>query len=183
MTPAAPSPETTQALPTRLGEACSRDIRLSRDDIAGFARLSGNTNPLHHDLEAAQRARHGEVIASAEHSTALLIGLASSFFSRPGDGFARELLCLHFNFAFKSPVFAEQAVELSWRVASMEWHVGLGGWLVQLDGRIAVRGALPSVVSRGTLLLKARPAVSSPPTPADPPLAGHAPESQAHVAQ
>ena len=162
MTPAAPA----QALPSRVGESCSRDMRLTRDDIASFARVSGNTNPLHHDLDAAQRARHAELIASAEHSTALLIGLAASFFSRPGDGLVRELLRLAFNFACKLLVFAEQALELSWRVASMEWHAGLGGWPVQLDGRIAARGALPSVVSRGLLLLKARPADTPLPNPA-----------------
>lgn len=140
------------------GESCSRQLRLSRDDIATFARLSGDSNPLHHDAMAAQRARHGEIIASGQHSTALLIGLASSYFSRPGDGFGRELLCLNFNFSFKAPVFADQLLELSWHVASVEWNATLGGLLAQVNGRAAVRHSRPAVVGRGTLLVKAAPA-------------------------
>ncbi|MFX8051614.1 MaoC family dehydratase, partial [Acinetobacter baumannii] len=85
-------------------------------------RLTGDTNPLHHDVQAAQRARHGEIIASGQQTTALMIGLAASHFSRADDGHARELLCLNFNFAFKAPVFAEQELVLHWRVASVEWN-------------------------------------------------------------
>ncbi|MES2718091.1 MAG: MaoC family dehydratase [Pseudomonadota bacterium] len=136
------------------GDTCSRSVRFSRDEIATFARLSGDSNPLHHDQQAAQRALHGEIIASGEHTTAVLIGLASSFFSLPDAHGPRELLCLHFNFAFKAPVFAEQAIELSWTVASVEPNQRLGGLLVHLDGKAAVRHANPAVVGRGTLLVK-----------------------------
>ncbi len=136
------------------GDTCSRSVRFSRDDIATFARLSGDSNPLHHDQQAAQRARHGEIIASGEHTTAMLIGLASSHFSQPDANGPRELLCLNFNFAFKVPVFAEQAIDLSWKVASVEPNPGLGGLLVHVDGKAAVRHAAPSVVGRGTLLIK-----------------------------
>lgn len=149
-------PTTSPATPpaVTVGERCSRSVRYSREDIAAFAQLSGNSNPLHHDLQAAQRARHGEIIASGEQTTAQMIGLASSHFSNPVDGPHREVLCLNFNFAFKAPVFAEQALDLSWRVASVEPHAGLGGLLVQLDGQAAVRGATPAVIGRGTLLVK-----------------------------
>ncbi len=139
------------------GDSCSRDVRFSREDIATFARLSGDSNPLHHDQQAAQRARHGEIIASGEHTTAMLIGLASSFFSQPDAHGPREVLCLNFNFAFKAPVFAEQAIELSWKVASVEPNLRLGGLLVQMDGKAAVRHANPAVVGRGTLLIKSTP--------------------------
>ena len=140
-----------------MGESGRRAVRLSRDEIADFARITGDSNPLDHPTHVAQRVRPGEIIASAEHTTALPIGLASSHFSRAGDGFGRELLCLDFNFAFKSPVFAEQQLSLSWQVASVEPHAGLGGLRVQVDGRAAVRHAAPCVVGRGTLLIKAQP--------------------------
>ncbi len=137
-----------------VGETCERLVRFSREDIATFARLTGDTNPLHHDVQAAQRARHGEIIASGQQTTALMIGLAASHFSRDDDGQQRELLCLNFNFAFKAPVFAEQELVLSWRVASIEWNLKLGGWLAHVDGRATVRHSPPSVVGRGTLLVK-----------------------------
>jgi acyl dehydratase len=138
----------------RVGETCERTVRFSREDIATFARLTGDTNPLHHDVQAAQRARHGEIIASGQQTTAMMIGLAASHFSRGDDGMQRELLCLNFNFAFKAPVFAEQELLLHWRVASVEWNATLGGWLAHVDGRAMVRNGHPSVVGRGTLLVK-----------------------------
>lgn len=137
-----------------VGESCERVIRFSREDIAAFARLTGDTNPLHHDVQAAQRARHGEIIASGQQTTAQMIGLAASHFSRADEGQPRELLCLNFNFAFKAPVFAEQELVLHWRVASVEWNGSLGGWLAHVDGRATVRHAHPCVVGRGTLLVK-----------------------------
>lgn len=140
------------------GERCQRTVRFSRDDIAAFARLSGDANPLHHDQQAALRARHGEIIASGQQVSAMLMGLAASHFSRPGEGFTREFLCLNTNFAFKAPVFADQSLELSWAVTDAEWHERLGGWLVHASGQAGVRLAKPAVVARGTFLVKPVPA-------------------------
>ena len=145
--------DTTAAL-IHAGETCERHIRFTREDIAAFARLTGDSNPLHHDVQAAQRARHGEIIASGQQTTAQMIGFVASHFSRSDNGRARELLCLNFNFAFKAPVFAEQELLLHWRVASVEWNATLGGWLAHVDGRATVRNAHPCVVGRGTLLVK-----------------------------
>ncbi|KQW46198.1 MULTISPECIES: MaoC family dehydratase [unclassified Roseateles] len=151
-TSVAEAPTTTALI--RVGDSCERVVRFTREDIATFARLTGDTNPLHHDVQAAQRARHGEIIASGQQTTAQMIGLVASHFSRSDDGLERELLCLNFNFAFKAPVFAEQELVLHWRVASVEWNNSLGGWLAHLDGRATVRNAHPCVVGRGTLLVK-----------------------------
>ena len=144
--------ETTTLI--RVGESCERVVRFTREDIATFARLTGDTNPLHYNVQAAQRARHGEIIASGQQTTAQMIGFVASHFSRSDDGQDRELLCLNFNFAFKAPVFAEQELVLSWRVSNVEWNGTLGGWLGHLDGRATVRHAHPCVIGRGTLLVK-----------------------------
>lgn len=155
MSATAAAPTGGSLLPVvRTGERCERELRLSREDIAAFAQLSGDSNPLHHDHQAAQRARHGEIIASGQHVGALLMGLAASHFSQPGEGFAREFLCLNVNLAFKAPVFADQALVLSWTVAQAEWHPRLGGWLVHCDGRAAVRLSNPALVARATFLVK-----------------------------
>lgn len=149
------APEVVTPSLIHVGETCERQVRFTREDIATFARLTGDSNPLHHDVQAAQRARHGEIIASGQQTTALMIGLVASHFSRSDDGLQRELLCLNFNFAFKAPVFAEQDLLLQWRVASVEWNETLGGWLAHADGRAMVRHAHPCVIGRGTLLVKA----------------------------
>ena len=64
----------------RVGEKLSRTLRYSRDDIAAFARLSSDQNPLHHDVLVAQRARFGEIIASGEQTAAILMGMLATHF-------------------------------------------------------------------------------------------------------
>ncbi|UUX95836.1 MaoC family dehydratase [Aquabacterium sp. J223] len=136
------------------GERVCRTVRYSREDIARFAELTGDRNPLHTDSRAAERARFGEIIASGQQTAALMMGQLASHFSRDDDGVPREMLCLNFNFAFKHPVFADQDIELAWTVSAAQWHPKLGGMLGQLDGTAGVRHAPPSVVARGTILVK-----------------------------
>jgi acyl dehydratase len=136
------------------GETVARKIRFSRDDIAAFARISFDENPLHVDTLAAQRARFGEVIASGQHSAAVLMGLLATHCSRSTDGVAREMMCLNMNFAFKGPVFADQELTLQWCVASVDWNAKLDGALAHLDGSASVLRAKPAVVARGTILVR-----------------------------
>lgn len=137
-----------------VGEQFSRRLRYSRADIARFAAETGDLNPLHHDVQAAQRARHGEIIASGQHTASQMMGMVATHFSRADDGLAREMLCLNFNFAFKAPVFADQDLHLSWRVDSVSHSVKLGGWVGELSGRAWVVQGVPCLVGRGTVLVK-----------------------------
>lgn len=141
--------------PVVVAETCERVVTFSRASIAEFARLTGDANPLHFDAEAAARAHHGRIITSGQQTTSNMIGLAATHFARRCEHFAREVLCLNFNFAFKAPVFADDPVALSWEVKAVEWHARLEGWLAQAEGR-AVSHARLCVVGRGTLLVKAR---------------------------
>jgi acyl dehydratase len=136
-----------------VGETVSRKERLSRQEIIDFARLSGDANPLHGDEISSARVRFGEIIASGQHTGALLMGLLATHFSRDDGVIKREMLCLNVNLAFKRPVFAEQDITLRWHVSSFERNDKLGGLVVQLDGGAGV-GARPAVVARATILVK-----------------------------
>jgi acyl dehydratase len=136
------------------GETLARTVRFSRDEIAGFARLSHDHNPLHHDPREAQLAGFADVIASGQHTAAMLMGLLASHCSRSDDGLHREMLCLNMNFSFKGPVLADQDLLLEWRVASVQWNSKLDGMLALLDGSASVGGDEPAVVARGTVLVK-----------------------------
>ncbi len=127
-------------------------MRLSSEAIADFARLTEDSNPLHHDLQAAQRANFGEIIASGQHTASRLMGLVASHFSRPADGLPRDMLCLNFNFAFKAPVFAEQDIALRWVVSAVEPNPRRGGFIGHLDGDARIGGRV-CVVGRGTVLV------------------------------
>jgi acyl dehydratase len=138
----------------RPGERFSDTVRYSREEITQFAAATRDHNPLHHDHLAAQRARFGEIIASGQQTSALMMGLLASHFSRADDGIPREMLCLNFNFSFKAPIFADQDITITWTVASVEWNQKLSGMLAHADGVAAVRRSAPSVVARGTMLIK-----------------------------
>jgi acyl dehydratase len=142
--------------PVAVAESCERIVSFSRAAIAEFAHLTGDANPLHYDAEAAARAHHGRIIASGQHTTSHLIGLAATHFARECEHHVREVLCLNFNFAFKAPVFADDPVALSWTVSAVDWQPRLEGWLAHTDGRAVSHGRV-CVVGRGTLLVKARP--------------------------
>ena len=137
----------------RVGEKLSRTLRYSRDDIAAFARLSSDQNPLHHDALVAQRARFGEIIASGEQTAAVLMGMLATHFSRRDDGVRREMLCLNMNFAFKSPIFAQREVTLGWQVSTVQWNAKLKGWLAHLDGSAGIAHQPPAIVARATIIV------------------------------
>jgi len=136
----------------RTGEEFRAQVRYTREQIVQFARLTGDSNPLHHDRQAAERASFGEIIASGQQTASQMMGVVASHFSRRDDGVAREMLCLNFNFAFKAPVFAEQEIAIAWRVASIERSERHGGWIGHLDGSATIAGRA-CVVSRGTVLV------------------------------
>ncbi|HEX7637596.1 MAG TPA: MaoC family dehydratase [Burkholderiaceae bacterium] len=137
----------------RVGERVEHRTRYSREDIARFAALTEDRNPVHHDGEAARRAGQPDVIASGQHTSALMSGMAASHFSRGDDGVARDMLCLNFNFAYRAPIVAGSDVVLSWTVTETEWNAKLSGVIAQLAGQALVGGA-PAVIARGTVLVR-----------------------------
>ncbi len=137
----------------RVGECIEHVAVYSREDISRFAMLTLDLNPVHHDREEALRAGQPDVIASGQHTSALMSGLAASYFSRAADGVPRNMLCLNFNFAYREPIFADAEVTLRWLVSTTEWSNSLDGVIAQLDGRALVNGA-PAVIARGTVLVR-----------------------------
>lgn len=146
----------TSALDTpliRVREEFRAQVRYSREQIIEFARLTGDSNPLHHNRQAAERASFGEIIASGQQTASQMMGVVASHFSLRDDGLPREMLCLNFNFAFKAPIFAEQDIHITWRVSKIEASVRQGGYIGHLDGQASVAGRA-CVVGRGTILVK-----------------------------
>lgn len=149
----APAPVQAELAPLRIGEHFGRRLRYSAAQIGEFARLSGDGNPLHHDGAVARESSVGGVIASGQHSAALMMGLMASHFSRCHDGLRREMLCLNVNFSFKAPIRAETEVDMRWVVSALEHNQRLGGWVVQLNGS-AFSGGTDCVIARATVLVK-----------------------------
>jgi acyl dehydratase len=148
-----PSDEDLAARLVVVGERIELATRYTREEIARFATLTLDHNPVHHDRAAAQRAGLADVIASGQHTSALMSGMAATYFSRSDDGLARSMLCLHFNFAYREPIFAERDVSLRWIVSDTEWNTSLDGVIAQLEGKATIAGAV-AVVARGTVLVR-----------------------------
>ncbi len=140
----------------RVGERVEHVARYSREEISRFATLTLDLNPVHHDREFAVRAGLPDVIASGQHTSALMSGLAATYFSRDDDGVARSMLCLHFNFAYREPIVADQEVTMRWVVSSTEWNASLDGVIAQIEGKATVSNAL-AVIARGTVLVRHAP--------------------------
>ncbi len=141
-------------VPIRVGDTVSAKVHFSLADIAAFAAACHDRNPLHRDENVASNSRFGAVIASCSHAPSMLMGLAASYFSRSDDGIKREMVGLNYNFSFKAPVYADEDIELGWRVVSVDWHAKLQGFLAQIEGLARTDRSGESLVARGTILVK-----------------------------
>jgi 3-hydroxybutyryl-CoA dehydratase len=127
--------------PLQVGYRFARVHRFDPAQVSAFAYAAGDTNPIHHDAQAAARTRFGKPIASGTHTTALLLGLIASHLSTlsqvVGVKFTTELL---------RPVFADEEVMLEWEVVDIEAHprnghfLDLAGTLKGVEGDCRVRG-------------------------------------------
>lgn len=147
--------ESWPTTPAAVGLEIRRTDRYSREAIAAFAQACGDTNPLHDERAAA--FSFGDVIASGQHTSAMMLSLATSYFSRPRDSRPTEVLVIHVNFAFKQPVFADEEVNLRWRVEEVSWNVRQAGHIIVLSGDASTARAEPVLVARAALLVRAAP--------------------------
>lgn len=112
-----------------VGYRFARTVRWSRDDITTYARLVGDSNPLHHDDAFAGASRFGGLIASGAQTVAFLMALCASQTAegRPGVG-------LEFNFRLVGPARPDDDIVLSWEVTSSEQSERPRGTIVALAG-------------------------------------------------
>ncbi len=121
--------------PTRVGETFTLTLRLSDDEIRGFARQLHDLNPLHHDLAAAHAAGYPGLIASGAHTGAIFMGMTATHFSAAApDGGARSVLGLGFDIRFRAVVLADEDITLRWTVTASAWKPSLDGYVTQCDG-------------------------------------------------
>src|SRR5690349_10278922 len=90
-------------------ERFSREVTLTPEAVRAYAESAGDDNPVHHDPEFAAGTRFGRPIASGTHTTALLLGLTASHYSRRG-----AMLGLEFWIGLRKAVFADEKIRLEW---------------------------------------------------------------------
>jgi 3-hydroxybutyryl-CoA dehydratase len=132
-------------------ERFSRDVTLTPDSVIAFATAAGDNNPIHHDPVLAATTRFGKPTASGPHTTALLLALTASHFSKRG-----AMLGLEFWVRFRRPIYADETIRLEWLVIKVSASEKLRGDIVELRGRIKGRNGETAVGAKGRVLLTDR---------------------------
>ena len=132
-------------------ERFSSEVTLTPAMVAAYAHAAGDSNPVHHDPEFAAASRYGRLIASGTHTTALLLGLTASHFSKKGS-----MVGLEFWVRFRRPVFADETVRLEWLVVKVTANEKLQGEVVELRGRILGEDGATALGAKGRVLVTER---------------------------
>ncbi len=133
---------------TRPHERFSAQVSLDPGTVSAFASAVGDTNPVHHDAGLASQSRFGRLIASGPQTTAHLLALTASHFSKRG-----AMLGLEFWVRFRRPVYADETITLEWLVVSVRHNERLNGDVVDLRGRIRKENGETAVGAKGRVLV------------------------------
>jgi len=135
------------------GYRFERTVRWTQDEIKSYARLVGDSNPLHHDEEYARGTRFGGLIASGAQTVACLMALCASQTTsgRAGVG-------LEFNFRLVGPARPDDDIVFAWEVVSSERSDRPKGTIAVLtgeargsDGRAIVTATARTLLFDGVL--------------------------------
>jgi 3-hydroxybutyryl-CoA dehydratase len=133
-----------------IGERFSVEYTLSEAEIAHFATLSGDFNPLHHDPEYARRSRYGSIIACGPHTVSLMLGLTATHFTQSGSGGG---VGLEYSCRFRRAVKAGEAIHIEWIITNVEHSERLGGDIVFMEGRSFNDAGEVKVTATGKILV------------------------------
>jgi 3-hydroxybutyryl-CoA dehydratase len=132
-------------------ERFSSEVKLTPAMVVDFANAAGDDNPIHHDAEFAATTRFGRPTASGPHTTALLLALTASYFSKRG-----AMLGLEFWVRFRRPIYSDETILLEWLVVKVTSNRKLDGEIVELRGRIKGQDGKTCVGAKGRVLVTDR---------------------------
>src|SRR5678809_1569067 len=129
-------------------ERFSSEVTLSPETVVSFANAAGDNNPIHHDPEFAATTRFGRPTASGPHTTALLLALTASHFSKKG-----AMLGLEFWVRFRRPIYADETICLEWLASKVSTNERRRGGIADLRGRNKGQDGKTSVGAKGRVLV------------------------------
>jgi 3-hydroxybutyryl-CoA dehydratase len=136
---------------TKPHDRFSCEITLTPDSVAEYARAAGDRNPVHFDPAFAARTRYRRLIASGTQTTALLLGLTATHFSKD-----TSMVGLEYWVKFRRPVFADERIRVEWLVIKVTRNARLGGDIVELRGRVRGEDGKTSIGAKGRVLVTNR---------------------------
>jgi 3-hydroxybutyryl-CoA dehydratase len=129
-------------------ERFSSQVQLTPAMVSTYAEGVGDSNPVHHDPEFAATTRYGRTIASGTHTTALLLGLTASHYSK-----SAAMVGLEFWVRFRRPIYADETIRLEWMVVRVTPNPKLKGDVVELRGRIQNQNGQTALGAKGRILV------------------------------
>ena len=132
-------------------ERFSREVTLTPETVGGYAHAAGDDNPVHHDPHFAASTRYGRPIASGTHTTALLLGLTASHYSKQ-----TAMVGLEFWVRFRRPIYADETILLEWLVVKVTPNDALDGDIVELRGRVKNQDGKTALAAKGRVLVTDR---------------------------
>jgi 3-hydroxybutyryl-CoA dehydratase len=129
-------------------ERFSAAVSLEPGATSAFAYAVGDTNPVHHDAAYAAASRFGRLLASGPQTTAHLLALTASHFSKRG-----AMLGLEFWVRFRRPVYADETITLEWLVVSVKKNSRGDGEIIDLRGRVRKETGETAVGAKGRVLV------------------------------
>jgi 3-hydroxybutyryl-CoA dehydratase len=123
-------------------------VALTPASVSQYAATVGDDNPVHHDAAFAAATRYGRLIASGTHTTALILGLTASHFSK-----SAAMVGLEFRVRFIRPIYADETIHLEWLVIRVRPNLKLRGDIVELRGRIRNQQMRTALGATGKVLV------------------------------
>jgi acyl dehydratase len=87
-------------------------------------------------------------IASGTHTTALLLGLTASHYSKRA-----AMVGLEFWVRFRRPIYADETIRLEWLVVKVTPNLKLRGDIVELRARIQNQNGETALGAKGRILV------------------------------
>ena len=132
-----------------VGDRFSREHTFTPQQVMEFALAAGDDNPLHFDAARAAASSYGGLIASGTHTTALLLGLTASHFSKITSVVGRR-----FSVEFRRAVRADATVTIAWQVMDLTPRATRPGIIVRLEGTVTDQASGEvCVVGRGEVVV------------------------------
>lgn len=120
-----------------VGETATRSITLTEENVAAFADLTGDRNPLHFDEEFAAGTRFGRRVVQGGLTTGLLHALVAMDLPGPGSVFLSQ------DWEFTAPVYIGDTITATAEVASVHDSKPVTGLEVRVerdDGEVVLEG-------------------------------------------
>lgn len=134
--------------PLPVGHEFRLEVVFDELSIRQFAKLSGDFNPVHHDVEFATKSRFRSLIASGSQISSVILGFVASYVSErvPSVGLGLEV-------RFRKAIHVGEHSIVIARVESIESKATLGGDymvikadLINSKGEVAVSATAPCLI-------------------------------------